>query len=202
MLGLYSVAFISGNSLELMNYKIILSTLLSLSTLACSELPTSTPASQTIDRFEVQNEVVVDTRSNLMWSRCLLGETWNGNTCEGKAKSYGWQKAQEVAKNASHAGFNDWRIPTLEELKLLADKETDVPMVKIPHINQTVFPTPNCQGATRSASNHDGHSCWQWSTTPIKDSGHYMWIVYFGYGYGSANYEADMFALRLVRNNR
>jgi hypothetical protein len=29
-----------------------------------------------------------------------------------------------------------------------------------------------------------------------------MWIVYFDYGYGSANYEADMFALRLVRNIR
>jgi hypothetical protein len=188
-----------------MNYKIVISTLLSLSTLACSELPKSTQAAvETIDRFQVQNEIVTDTRSNLMWSRCLLGATWNGSTCEGKATSYGLQEAQNIAKTSNYGGFNDWRIPTLEELKTLADKETEtaVPSVKIPLMNLTVFPTPHCQGATRSASHHDGHSCWQWSSTPIKDSKHYMWIVYFNYGYGSANYEMDTFALRLVRNNR
>lgn len=184
-----------------MNYKIVISTLLSLSALACSEFPKKSQAYQTIDRFQVQNDLVTDTRSHLMWSRCLLGATWNGATCAGKATSYGWQEAQEAVKNSTYAGFNDWRIPTLEELKSLADKETAVPMVKIPNINQTVFPTPNCQGATRSSEHHDGHSCWQWSSTPIKDSQHYTWIVYFDYGYGSANYEADTFALRLVRNH-
>ncbi|MGZ5052652.1 MAG: Lcl C-terminal domain-containing protein [Methylobacter sp.] len=185
-----------------MNYKIVFSSLLALSALACSELPKSSPVGQTIDRFQVQDNVVIDTHSRLMWTRCLLGATWNGTTCEGKADSYGWQQAQKLAKDSTYAGFDDWRVPTLEELKSLADKETAVPMVKIPNINQTVFPTPNCQGARRTASHHDGHSCWQWSSTPIKDSRHYMWIVYFDYGYGSANYEADMFALRLVRNNR
>ncbi len=185
-----------------MNYKIVINTLLSLSALACSELPKSTQTGEGIDRFQVQDMVVTDTRSNLMWTRCLLGAAWNGATCEGKAASYGWQQAQELAANSNYADFNDWRIPTLEELKSLADKETAVAMVKIPNINQAVFPTPRCQGATRTASHHDGHSCWQWSSTPIKDSRHYMWIVYFDYGYGSANYEADMFALRLVRNNR
>jgi hypothetical protein len=183
-----------------MNYKIVISTLLSLSALACSELPKPAPVGQTIGRFQVQDHVVIDTRSNLMWTRCLLGATWNGTTCEGKATSYGWQQAQELAKHSTYADFDDWRIPTFEELKSLADKETAVPMVKIPNINQTVFPTPNCQGATRSAAHHDGHSCWQWSSTPIEGSQHYIWIVYFDYGYGSANYEADMFALRLVRN--
>jgi hypothetical protein len=185
-----------------MNYKIVISILLSLSALACSELPKPAPVGQTIGRFQVQDNVVTDTRSHLMWTRCLLGAAWNGTTCEGKAASYGWQQAQELAKNSNYADFDDWRIPTFEELKSLADKETAVPMVKIPNINQTVFPTPNCQGATRSAAHHDGHSCWQWSSTPIKDSQHYIWIVYFDYGYGSANYEADMFALRLVRNIR
>lgn len=185
-----------------MNYKIVISTLLSLSALACSELPKSTPIEQTIERFQVRENTVLDTRSRLMWTRCLLGATWNGTTCEGKASSYGWRQAQELAENSTYADFNDWRVPTLEELKSLADKETAVPMVKIPNINQTVFPTPSCQGATRTVLHHDGHSCWQWTSTPIKDSRHYMWIVYFDYGYGSANYEADMFALRLVRNNR
>lgn len=185
-----------------MNYKIVISALLSLSAMACSELPKSIRIEQTIDRFQVQDNVVTDTRSHLMWTRCLQGASWNGTTCAGKAASYGWQQAQELAKNSTLADFDDWRIPTLEELKALADKETAVPMVKIPNINQTVFPTPNCQGATRNAAHHDGHSCWQWSSTPIKDSRHYMWIVYYDYGYGSANYEADRFALRLVRNNR
>lgn len=123
-----------------MSYKIIINTLLSLSALACSELPKSTQMGQTIGRFQVQDNVVTDTRSNLMWTRCLLGAAWNGTTCEGKAASYGWQQAQELAKNSNYADFNDWRIPTFEELKSLADKETAVPMVKILILIKRVSP--------------------------------------------------------------
>lgn len=191
-----------------MNYKkILISSVLPLSVAACSVLPSSfTPfrsfqPTQTIGRFEIQDNLVVDTNSRLMWTRCLLGASWNGLGCGGKPLLYSWQQTQNLTKNMNYAGFNDWRVPTLDELKTLADKEVAVPKAAIPYINQTVFPTPNCLG-TDGGLDSDAHACWQWSSSPIDGSDHYAWIVYFGYGYGSANYEADTFALRLVRNNR
>lgn len=187
-----------------MNYKSLSCGFFSLTLIACSHTAVSERSAQAIDRFQVQDDVVTDTRSQLMWTRCLLGATWNGTTCEGKAASYGWQEAQDRLKTFIYAGYGDWRIPTLAELKTLVDNETEtaVPTVKIPHVNQSVFPTPYCKGAARGPADHDGHSCWQWTSTPVESNAHYGWIVYFDYAYHSGIYEADRFALRLVRNYR
>lgn len=182
-----------------MNYKVFIVVLFALLIVACSEVGKSFRAWQTIDRFQIQDELVVDKVSGLMWTRCLLGATWNGVSCEGKPHSYSWHDLQNSAEIMKYAGYSDWRTPSLNELKMLADKETGSGSVKIPHINQTVFPVPNCHG-TQSGLNNDGHICWHWTSTPIEGSSHHAWIVYFGYGYGSANYEADTFALLLVRN--
>ena len=184
-----------------MNYKkIVISTLLPLSVTACSGLSNPFQSWQTIDRFQVQEGVAVDTRSGLMWTRCLLGATWNGNACAGTATLYTWQQTQSLPKTLNYAGYNDWRVPTLEELKTLADRENAASTVALPQLNQLVFPTPNCYG-TEGGLSSEGRACWQWSSTPIEGSDHHVWIVYFGYGYGNANYDADAVALRLVRRN-
>lgn len=182
-----------------MTQKIVISTLLSLSVIACSELPKSSQPVQTIERFQVQNDVVTDSKSGLMWTRCMIGAKWNGTTCEGKATPYTWTDAQAMVKTFAYAGHNDWRIPTLDELKTLVDSESGEGLDKIPHVNQSVFPTPYCKGANRSATDHDGHSCWQWTATPVENYAYHGWMVYFGYAYNTGIYEADLFALRLVR---
>jgi hypothetical protein len=192
-----------------MNYKKIFSgTVLAVSVTACSQLPpyafnpaSSFYATEAVDRFQIQQGLVVDVRSNLMWSRCLLGAVWNGYTCEGRAILYNWQQAQAVAKAVRDGGYTDWRMPTLEELKTLADTENPVFNAQIPYLNQTVFPIPNCYGMD-SDINSGENACWHWSSTPIEGSEHYVWTVYFGYRYGNANDESDFFALRLVRNQR
>lgn len=192
-----------------MNYKIVISTLLALSAIGCTRTPSggsglssALQSPQTIQHFQVQDSLATDTRSGLMWMRCLSGTTWNGYACVGSPTLYGWQQLQIVTKTMNYAGYNDWRVPTLEELKTLADSETGTPAIKIPHLNQLVFPTPDCLGIEEGIVNSTGRACWQWTSTPIEGSDYYAWIVYFGYGYGSANYATDTFALRLVRNNR
>src|ERR1051325_3628300 len=57
----------------------------------------------------VGNGTVVDTRTNLMWAR-----EPDGNT-------YTWKAADDHAKNRKLGGYNDWRLPSIDQLKALAD---------------------------------------------------------------------------------
>lgn len=154
------------------------------------------------ERFTVQNAVVIDEQTQLMWSRCLLGTQWNGSHCAGKPKQYSWAQIHDVVKTLDYAGYNDWRVPTLDELKSLAVSQSTPPQLEIFYLDDTIFAMPDCQGTkTNAGTGHNGHWCWHWTDSPIAGSGHYAWILYFGYGYGSANYEADRFPLRIVRKS-
>lgn len=185
-----------------------MSYLLPLTIVSCSGVPGSFSAfnpldsfkpTQTIGRFQIQNDLVVDVKSKLMWTRCLLGETWNGFTCMGNANLYSWHLIQSASKSARYGGYADWRTPTLDELKTLADVNPGLQNTTIPYLNQAVFPTPNCYGgATEMDSNNK--ACWHWTSSLIEGSDHYAWSVYFGYGYGSINYGKEAVALRLVRD--
>jgi hypothetical protein len=126
---------------------------------------------QTIDRYQVKDGLVKDTVTGLMWMRCSLGQIWNGSTCQGEVKKYKWDEAMKQ-NNSSYAGFNDWRVPTIQELKSLvycssgktieAKSERasicDGEFVK-PTILQVAFPkTP--EALTWSSSPYNDRSSW------------------------------------------
>jgi hypothetical protein len=54
-----------------------------------------------------------DTRTGLVWSK--LGTDWNG--------VWSWSKWNERFRKVNHAGYTDWRMPTVAELKQLADND-------------------------------------------------------------------------------
>jgi hypothetical protein len=91
-------------------------------------------------RFEIINDsLVMDTTTNLMWQRCALGQTWDGNTCAGIAESYRWKEAMSAAEQNGKGGYHDWYLPAKEELESLIDPELTQPT-----IDQKAFPnTPN-----------------------------------------------------------
>lgn len=60
-----------------------------------------------------------DPATNLIWTRCSLGQTWNGSGCNGEAKTFNWWDAHQAALNHSEGGHSDWRLPTAPELASL-----------------------------------------------------------------------------------
>ncbi|MCB1658626.1 MAG: caspase family protein [Pseudomonadales bacterium] len=61
-----------------------------------------------------------DPKTNLVWMRCSLGQTWDGKTCIGKPEWYSWQAAIDAAKslnnNDGFGGYSDWGVPHIEDI--------------------------------------------------------------------------------------
>ncbi|MCI5219842.1 MAG: DUF1566 domain-containing protein [Candidatus Electrothrix sp. LOE2] len=143
---------------------------------------------------------VTDTKTGLMWKRCSEG--LSGVNCEdGKAKEYTWNDAVERFKNVEYAGYSDWRLPTIDELKTLmycskgADKDgwcNDGS--ERPTINQQAFPNTETFSVV-------------WSGSPNAGNSDYAWHVDFSVGY--SNYDGrgggnrgSGYAVRLVRGGQ
>ncbi len=128
---------------------------------------------------------VFDTKTGLTWTRCPLGMQWNNNTCQDVADRMDWGEAQSAiielnSQQDGHAGFHDWRLPTLEELGTLVESSCYEPA-----INSEIFPnTP-----------HTGF----WSSTPDKYSRQGAWLVYFRNGSRYMGNQEYQWAIRPVR---
>ncbi|MFB1487622.1 MULTISPECIES: DUF1566 domain-containing protein [unclassified Thiocapsa] len=100
-----------------------------------SQYPLSSPT----ERFsDTGDGTVTDDLAQLMWMRCSAGQTWSDGTCIGEAVAYDWQGAQELAAATNVSGaqfFNDWRVPSLRDLAMIAERQCENP-----RINLAVFP--------------------------------------------------------------
>lgn len=111
---------------------------------------------------------VLDNTTQLVWT---VEET----------KEMAWKKAQSFVKKLDTAGFTDWRLPSVEELFLLADRTRHSPAI------DTAF-FPDCK------------SDWYWTGTPAACSpSDYAWYVAFSYGYSLWSSQDGEFSVRAVR---
>lgn len=114
-------------------------------------------------------EAVLDSKTGLMWS------------VETK-KVPNWNKAESAVKKIAAAGFDDWRLPTVDELFGLADRTRFSPAIDV-----DMFP--------------DTASDWFWTSTPYAASpGDCAWGVGFGGGlasWGDRSYDAAVRAVRV-----
>jgi len=79
-----------------------------------------------------------DPKTNLIWTRCLLGEQWTGSSCVGDKIKYTWHGAIEVAKLTKYAEHTDWRVPRIDELYAVKVKsESDK--------RSMILPSPLCK---------------------------------------------------------
>ena len=162
-----------------------------LSLLAVYVLPVSaqicdyehTPEDTPDPRYHIgTDETVTDLKTNLMWQICPAGLT--GNNCsQGKAANMNWQQAllyAEEQRSKKLTGHNDWRLPTIKELRTISNHQCNYPAVNI-----HVFPnTP---------------SYWFWSITPVISDGAYAWGIASDYGYDSWSNKINQGMVRLVR---
>src|SRR4051812_18349661 len=101
-------------------------------------------------------EAVFDKTTNLMWS------------VEIPKVEINYDGAEITVKNIKTAGFQNWQIPTIEQLFLLADRTNTNPV-----IDTDFFPN-----IPKNPEN------WFWSCTTYKDAWNskYKWVLEFYYG--------------------
>ena len=88
------------------------------------------------DQYTVQSDgTVTDKVSGLMWMRCRLGESWDGNQCIGEAIAYDWSDALLMSQTSTFAEHNDWHVPNIKQLFSMVALNCSFPA-----IDETLFP--------------------------------------------------------------
>ena len=115
---------------------------------------------------------VTDIETNLMWQQATAPGIYN------------WNQAISYCESLSLAGYTDWRLPTLDELKTLVDKSWGYK----PTINRTFFP--------------DTVSSFYWSSTTLAYDTSPAWGVNFNDGDDNYGYKSYSYYVRAVRGGQ
>lgn len=78
-------------------------------------LPFHIATTKAYQMSELSSGVWVDMRTGLMWSRINVGQKWINENCVGVGDKFEWNEAIKACQNFNLAGFNDWKLPNLEE---------------------------------------------------------------------------------------
>jgi len=124
--------------------------------------------------------VVADAATGLVWQGCPAGMTGDASTCTGTALLRTWQAALDECQDSTWAGFTDWYLPNVDELRSIVDNGRVSPA-----IDPTAFPaTP---------------SSYFWSSSSYAGSASYAWAVDFSSGYVSNDAKTSTYYVRCVR---
>jgi hypothetical protein len=79
---------------------------------------------------------IIDTRTRNVWPRCVEGMHWNGRSCTGVPRLLTHSQALALASQRWKAEGVAWRLPRVNELKRLVDKNQQPP-----GLNPELFPS-------------------------------------------------------------
>lgn len=119
--------------------------------------------------------VVNDFGTGLVWKQCSEGLSGQG-CLTGSAVTIDWGSALRLAEAATHAGFDDWRLPNRDELKSVVETACYSPSV-----NSDAFPN------TVSGD--------YWSSTTYSQNATNAWSV--GFSRGNYNFLEKTVPLRV-----
>lgn len=152
---------------------------------------------------------VTDKITGLMWQRCASGRQWREGECQGEALVVPYADAEVQVKWANHnnvAGYNDWRLPQIEELAGLVYCSSGQ--------RNRIYPSGyggECLGdyqvPTLMLEAFDKDVAWGgkqlmpfWSSSMWRNSEGMYWSVFFDTGFiADSSAKLDSGAIRLVR---
>ena len=183
--------------------------------------PTPQASQSNTDEELMKKGMWRDPKTNLVWMRCSLGQTWNngifGNGCKGKAKEYTWQEALDAAKafnnNGGFGGNKDWVVPHIEDLSSIRYCSTGFKGVRetgeIPtKAGGTKMVEDECkdEGYQRPTINQtifpNTEDSAYWSSSTVATSEHNAWIATFYNGGDYYGYKNKYYYVRLVRSSQ
>ena len=139
------------------------------------------------------NGTVTDEKTGLVWKMCSEG--LSGNQCEnGTATLFNWKTAMDAVVTVNLSGFagsNDWRLPSVAELRSLLEDACQTPS-----INSTFFPNTVIGNYWSSSPYVYTPGGTEQNTDAIK-----AWYISFDTGFESYNAKDTSYAIRLVRGN-
>jgi len=138
------------------------------------------------ERFQIINQNIVrDSVTHLIWKRCPLGETFIADSCKNNINSslLNWQGVQnamaDINEDKSHL---NWRVPSIDELATLIETTC-----KEPATNTLIFPLRK--------------NVTFWSNSSYSLDKNYYWIVNFSTGEQlTIQQESTSHLLRLVNS--
>ena len=116
-------------------------------------------------------EVVVDKATNLMWQ--------DDNDAKSTTKT--WKEAIIYCENLTLAGYSDWRLPNINELKSIVDYTKSNPAISSEFSNVVSY--------------------YYWSSSNIKGHNDGAWNVHFDNGYDYGLRKSNSYYVRCVRDN-
>jgi hypothetical protein len=125
---------------------------------------------------------VLDKSTGLMWSRCLLGQSWQSDTssCTGTAVQLNWQEALIAARDSELAAYRSWRLPNAKEALTLIERSCVDPA-----INLIAFPGSNSENI--------------WTGTTVVNQPERSWAIAMYSGKNNSKEKSTRLYLRLVR---
>jgi Protein of unknown function (DUF1566) len=154
-----------------------------------------------VDDDDASGDVWEDSTSGLMWQ--------NASNC-----CYGWSEAQSYCQNLNLSSYEDWRLPSISELRSLirgcdATETGGSCGVADSCLNRSCRDN-SCTECSEGGDATDG-CCWPsqlkgecssylyWSSSAVADYNNLVWIVGFDYGHVDDTYVNTYGGVRCVR---
>jgi hypothetical protein len=149
--------------------------------------------------------MIWDQETGLVWMRCSLGQTWDGETCAGTASKYKFSEAVTAAQQSNAAGglssFTDWEVPTIRQLSTLRTCSKGFEDSLDLKDGKGVVPEYCAEGRVQPTIDTKAFPntpvMWFWSSSPSGDD--VAWRVGFVSGIVTSSSRNHAWAVRLVR---
>ncbi|WP_052746171.1 DUF1566 domain-containing protein [Sulfurovum lithotrophicum] len=121
--------------------------------------------------LSLASDVFVDSKTGLMWQ----------DNSDAKYIQKDWNGAMLYCRQLRLAGHDDWRLPSIKELKHILSTEPR-------------------DGGMKKGFNYMGGSGYYWSSSENESNEEFAWMMNFKRGYEYSNYKSYERHIRCVRD--